>query len=55
MTGIRSLRTLGRYWKLAAISVFSLSIAMALGVIGLSVSNSALILPPLRRRRTAWS
>src|SRR5882724_11815460 len=43
---LRSLRTLHRHWKLTAISAFSLSIAMALGIIGLSVSNTILILPP---------
>jgi macrolide transport system ATP-binding/permease protein len=34
------------HWKLTAIAAFSLSIAMALGVIGLSVSNTILILAP---------
>ncbi|HEY1757558.1 MAG TPA: ADOP family duplicated permease [Bryobacteraceae bacterium] len=42
----RSLRILRKHWKLTAIAVFSLSIAMALGVVGLSVSNTALLLPP---------
>jgi predicted permease len=42
----RSVRTLRRHWKLTAISAFSLSVAMALGIIGLSVSNTILILPP---------
>jgi predicted permease len=42
----RSLRTLRRHWKLAAISAFSLSIAMALGVVALSISNNFLLLPP---------
>jgi predicted permease len=41
-----SLRVARRYWKIAAISVFSLSIAMALGIIALSVSNTVLLLPP---------
>ncbi len=43
---LRSVRTLRRHWKLTAISAFSLSIAMALGIISLSVSNTFLILPP---------
>ena len=42
---MRSVRLLRRHWKLTAISAFSLSIAMALGI-GLSVSNTLLILPP---------
>ncbi len=46
IAAIRSVRTLARYWKLTAISAFSLSIAMALGVLGLSISNTVLILPP---------
>src|SRR3954453_14643857 len=37
---------LRKHWKLTAIAVFSLSIAMALGVIALSVSNTVLLLPP---------
>jgi hypothetical protein len=40
------MRILGKHWKLTAIAVFSLSIAMALGVIALSVSNTFLLLPP---------
>ena len=43
---LRPARSLRRYWKLTAISVFSLSIAMALGVLALSVSNTTLLLPP---------
>lgn len=49
LTMIAALRSPGfspRYWKQTLISVFSLSIAMALGVLGLSVSNTLLILPP---------
>jgi predicted permease len=42
----RSLRILGKHWKLTAIAVFSLSVAMALGVLALSVSNTFLLLPP---------
>ncbi len=38
----RSLRILRRHWKLTAIAVFSLSIAMALGVISLSISEYSL-------------
>jgi putative ABC transport system permease protein len=41
-----ALRTLRRYWKLAAIAAFSLSVAMALGIIALSISNTALFLAP---------
>jgi predicted permease len=44
--GIGAARTLRRHWKLTAISAVSLSIALALGIIGLSVSNTLLILPP---------
>jgi putative ABC transport system permease protein len=40
------MRILGKHWKLTFIAVFSLSIAMALGVIALSVSNTFLLLPP---------
>ena len=42
----RSTRNLLKHWKLTAIAVFSLSIAMALGVISLSVSSTFLLLPP---------
>jgi len=42
----RSTRILLKHWKLTAIAVFSLSIAMALGVISLSISNTFLLLPP---------
>ena len=42
----KALRTARRYWKLIAVSCFSLSIAMALGVLALSVSNTMLLLPP---------
>ena len=34
-----------KHWKLTAIAVFSLSIAMALCVVALSVSNVLLLLP----------
>jgi len=40
------LRVLQKHWKLTFIAVFSLSIAMALGVIVLGVSNTFLLLPP---------
>ena len=40
------MRILRRHWKLTAIAIFSLSIAMALGVLSLSVSNTFLLLPP---------
>ena len=43
---IRSLRILRKHWKLALIAVFSLSVAMALGVVALSVSNTILLVPP---------
>ena len=42
----RSLRILRKHWKLTAIAVFSLSIAMALGVVSLSFTNTLLLLPP---------
>jgi predicted permease len=46
MHAIRSIRNLRKHWKLSAIAVFSLSIAMALGIVSLSVSNTFLLLPP---------
>jgi predicted permease len=47
MAGIlRSLRILRKNWKLTAISIFSLSIAMALGVVSLGLSNTSLLIPP---------
>ena len=42
----RSLRILRKNWKLTAIAIFSLSIAMALGVVSLSISNTSLLVPP---------
>jgi hypothetical protein len=39
-------RVLRKHWRLTAIAVFSLSIAMALGILSLSVSNTVLLLPP---------
>lgn len=38
-------RTLIKNWKLAAIAVFSLSVAMALAVVGIGVSNYVLLRP----------
>ena len=46
ISSIRSVRILRKHWKLSAIGVFSLSIAMGLGVMSLSVSNTMLFLPP---------
>lgn len=43
---LRSVRILRKHWKLTSIAVFSLSIAMALGVVALSASNTLLLLPP---------
>jgi predicted permease len=42
----RSLRILGKNWKLTAMAMFSLSMAMALGVVCLSVSDTSLLVPP---------
>ncbi|MGD1073508.1 MAG: ABC transporter permease [Bryobacteraceae bacterium] len=38
--------SLRKHWKLAIIAVFSLSTALALGVLSLSVTNTLLLLPP---------
>jgi predicted permease len=46
ISGIPSIRVLRRQWKLAAIAIFSLAIAIAIGVVGLSVTNTILVLPP---------
>jgi len=46
ISGLPSIRVLRRQWKLAAIAIFSLAIAIALGVVGLSVTNTILVLPP---------
>ena len=40
------MRILSRNWKVSAIAVLSLSIAMALGILSLSVMNTFLFLPP---------
>ena len=42
---MRALRTLSRQWQLASVAIFSLAIAMALGMIGLSAANTMLLLP----------
>jgi putative ABC transport system permease protein len=41
-----ALRRARRFWQPIAVSCFSLSIALALGVLALSVSNTILLLPP---------
>jgi putative ABC transport system permease protein len=41
-----ALRRARRYWKPLAVSCFSLAIALALGILTLSVSNTILLLPP---------
>lgn len=47
MAGIlRSLRILRKNWKLTAIAIFSLSVAMAVAVICLGISNTAVLAPP---------
>ena len=46
ISGLPSIRVLRRQWKLAIIAIFSLAIAIALGVVGLSVTNTILVLPP---------
>jgi hypothetical protein len=43
---LSSLRILRKHWKLALVEVFSLSVAMALGVLSLSVSDTFLLLAP---------
>jgi predicted permease len=40
------LRTLLKNWKLASVAVFSLAIALAIGIVGISVSNYILLRPP---------
>src|SRR6476660_7599919 len=42
---MRAIRTLSRQWQLTAVATFSLGIAMALGMIGLSAANTMLLLP----------
>lgn len=41
-----SVRALRKHWKIAAVAIFSLSIAMSLGIVSLSVTNTLLLLPP---------
>src|SRR5215468_6593748 len=43
---LRSLRILQKNWKLAAIAILSLSVAMALEVICLGISDTTLLIPP---------
>lgn len=44
-----SLRMLRKHWKLSSIAVFSLAIAMAVAVLGLSIANALLLRPPAVR------
>jgi hypothetical protein len=46
-TLIRSFRILRKNWQLTAVAVFSLAIAMALGVICCSLANTSLLAPPV--------
>src|SRR5215475_15833943 len=39
------MRALRKQWKVAAVAIFSLGIAMSLGIVSLSVSNTLLLLP----------
>src|SRR6266850_574510 len=43
---VRSIRFLHKHWKLTAVAVFSLSIAMVLGVVSLSIANTFALLAP---------
>src|SRR6476620_4260180 len=43
---LRPIRILQKHWKLSAVAIFSLSIAMTLGIISLSLTNTFLLLPP---------
>src|SRR5580700_8610591 len=43
---LRPVRLLRKQWKLSIAAIFSLSIAMTLGVMALSVGNTFLFLPP---------
>lgn len=43
---LRPVRILTHYWKLAMVAIFSLSVAMALGIISLSLTNTFFLLPP---------
>ncbi len=46
IAALRSVRALSHHWKLTAIAAISLAVAMALGILGLGVSNTILFLPP---------
>ena len=39
-------RALLQYWRLSAVSAFSLAVAMAVGILGLSILNTILIMAP---------
>jgi predicted permease len=41
-----AVRALRKQWKIAAVAIVSLSIAMTLGILSLSVTNTLLLLPP---------
>ena len=43
---LRPIRLLHKHWKLSLVAIFSLSIAMALGILTLSLTNTFLLLPP---------
>src|ERR1700685_752345 len=42
----RSARVPLKHWKLSLIAIFSLTVAMALGILAISVANTALLLAP---------
>jgi predicted permease len=46
IASLRSVRILRRSWKVALVSCFSLSIALALGILGLSIPETFFTLPP---------
>src|SRR5215470_5621305 len=43
---LRPLGILRKHWKLSIAAIFSLSIALTLGIVGLSIGNTFLLLPP---------
>lgn len=43
---LRPVGILRKHWKLSIAAIFSLSIAMTLGVVALSIGNTFLLLPP---------
>ena len=43
---VHAVRALRKQWKVAAVAIFSLSLAMSLGIVSLSVVNTVLLLPP---------